>query len=330
MRPLVGSVPGWSYELATPSEAWCSVCERRDLPLLRAGDARVCEPCAILVAWVWRGVEGTGVPEVAYSAEVKFALVVIARERVNDTLHPFDVLMVERKDEPGAFGLPGGKVEPGETPAEAAARELEEETTIRTWPSALQPLYTGYSPRARLGTVFLCRGYDGDYAGPGPEGTEIAWKAWPPDDHARHLRGYYVGVSAAFIARWRTQRLAATRAPLSLQLGEPAVAYLQRRFEQADGIKKPDTERMLESFANVMSVEEKETIQIILSDAKRTRNEVAVIEAAVEEKRVEASGDEASESSKADDGQYVEADDGQETQTSFARSDYEAPKKTSP
>ena len=38
------------------------------------------------------------------------------------------VLGVSRKDDKNAFGLPGGKVDPGETPEEAAERELLEET----------------------------------------------------------------------------------------------------------------------------------------------------------------------------------------------------------
>jgi len=40
------------------------------------------------------------------------------------------VLAVSRRDDPTAFGLPGGKVDPGETPGRAAARELQEETGL--------------------------------------------------------------------------------------------------------------------------------------------------------------------------------------------------------
>jgi 8-oxo-dGTP pyrophosphatase MutT (NUDIX family) len=40
------------------------------------------------------------------------------------------ILGVSRKDDPNAFGLPGGKVEPGETELRGAVRELREETGI--------------------------------------------------------------------------------------------------------------------------------------------------------------------------------------------------------
>ena len=49
------------------------------------------------------------------------------------------VLAVSRRDDPTAFGLPGGKVDPGETAEEAAARELAEETGLTA--TDLKPVF---------------------------------------------------------------------------------------------------------------------------------------------------------------------------------------------
>lgn len=296
MKPIVGNVPGWSYEVSPPTEPVCCLCKRDGLPVIQVGgDSRnsICEPCSMLLAWIWRDFSGLTVPGGAYPTDIRFVLVLIVRPRENDFVCPFDVLMVERKDERDAFGLPGGKVEPGEEPAAAAARELEEEVGIRTWPAALEPLYAGYSPRASLGGVYLCRGYEGEpEEGVGPEGQQVAWKPWPPGAHARHLAGFYVGVAQAFDMRWKMHRQVAAGSPLSIQLGEPAVAYLMRRLEQLGGRRRPDDSRMLESYSNVMTAEEKEICEVILVVEKRKLDRAVVASPAVIEKPAEVGEDE--------------------------------------
>jgi 8-oxo-dGTP pyrophosphatase MutT (NUDIX family) len=58
-------------------------------------------------------------------------------------------LGVTRKDDPNDWGLPGGKVEPGETQIEAAVRELREETGLVCWTAELHEVFVGRDPTSR-------------------------------------------------------------------------------------------------------------------------------------------------------------------------------------
>lgn len=116
------------------------------------------------------------------------------------------VLMTTRpkgKDYAGLWEFPGGKVEDGEYPGDAAVRELEEELGVSTEHHCLAPFGFGVERDAGLLLLlFLCRKWDGRPHG--REGQSVRWTApaelltldMPPVDRplAAQLRDYLLGV----------------------------------------------------------------------------------------------------------------------------------------
>lgn len=68
----------------------------------------------------------------------------------------------------GKYDLPGGKIDAGETIAEALAREVKEETSLKIDTTNLQPFYAGdWRPIVHgkqlqiIGMFFVCRSWKG-------------------------------------------------------------------------------------------------------------------------------------------------------------------------
>jgi 8-oxo-dGTP diphosphatase len=94
---------------------------------------------------------------------------------VRDTL----VLCAQRGTGPqaGLWEFPGGKIEPGETPETALARELAEELGIHVAESALHPLTFvshAYANFHLVMLLFSCRDWNGTPVG--QQGQPLRWE----------------------------------------------------------------------------------------------------------------------------------------------------------
>ncbi len=108
--------------------------------------------------------------------------------------------LVERKNDPAGWALPGGFVDVGETVEEAAIREAREETGLDI--ELVRQFHVYSDPRRdsrghTASVVFVARGYGQPKAGSDAKRVEFFYDAnLPPDiafDHRQILRDYLLG-----------------------------------------------------------------------------------------------------------------------------------------
>lgn len=88
-------------------------------------------------------------------------------------LDPLGRVLLARRDAPPIWNLPGGKLESGESPWQAAVRETHEEVGLRVEVVRLTGVYDR-SPTGRSVLVFLCRWLSGTPT-VSAEATEVGW-----------------------------------------------------------------------------------------------------------------------------------------------------------
>jgi 8-oxo-dGTP pyrophosphatase MutT (NUDIX family) len=86
------------------------------------------------------------------------------------------ILSVSRKDNPDAWGLPGGKIEADETPKQAAKRELEEETGILMDSQRAFPLFLGLDDSGTMTATFFAPRWHGEIFTIEP--GRVGWRPW--------------------------------------------------------------------------------------------------------------------------------------------------------
>ena len=91
------------------------------------------------------------------------------------------VLLIERKNFPEGWAIPGGFVDYGESAEAAAARELMEETGLRVRGMELLGVYSapGRDPRFHTLTVVYMAEADGEMSA-GDDARDAKW--WPTND----------------------------------------------------------------------------------------------------------------------------------------------------
>lgn len=114
------------------------------------------------------------------------------------------ILVVSRKDDPTSFGLPGGKVDPGETKKEAICREIKEETGLTVIPEDTVKVYETLCPRhAPEGTDYYAYAYlVSQYSGhlETQESGIVKWGSWN-DLYQGSFAAYNVGLKNALDER---------------------------------------------------------------------------------------------------------------------------------
>lgn len=93
-----------------------------------------------------------------------------------------DRILLGRRADNGAWALPGGIIDPGEEPADAAARECLEETGVVVVPEVLTALtvspkrtYANGDEVQYLVVTFRCRPVGGEARVNDDESLEVAW-----------------------------------------------------------------------------------------------------------------------------------------------------------
>ncbi len=139
------------------------------------------------------------------------------------------VLAVERKNNKGKYGFPGGKREVGESPKKGAARELEEEAGLIVDPDSLAEIFAR-NDSATPSFYVRCH-YTPDWTGTprGSDEGEVEWLTLEEICDTRSAFPDYNTEAITALERWFPEVVARLR---EKSFEDKLFAYL-RRYEKA-------------------------------------------------------------------------------------------------
>lgn len=302
-----GSLAGFEYAIDRRDGMLCMFCHATDRALLFRKDEPslgICEPCSQYAGWIWRQLAGEippGFPEVDLR-KVSTACVLIVRRKEIPKLDAtpdndeqtvkapaelnssYEFLLEANPD--GTCSVPSLPLEshpdrctcshcnPYRGDAARPALAVLSSLNLRSWPALAEPLYTAYSPRGRLVSVTLIRGWtEVNYVSPCAH-LPLVWRPWPLSEHTGAMTGFWRTMETVWALRLHKHCVAEDAGELCVHLREAACRYIELQAairSRQPGAPASDAS-MLSIYRSVMSVDEVAVERLIQLDENRTKD----------------------------------------------------------
>jgi hypothetical protein len=277
-----GTLHGLGYSIERRSGAACLICRAENRSLLFRGDEihqafGICEPCTLAAHWAWRQLSGESLPglpgEDPGRVSTVFALVARRREvpRLDavpgdgeaSVLAPaelnssWEFFLADVGD--GIFSPPSISLDrqPDLRDLPKAAMSALAGVGLASWPSLAEPLFTGYSPRGRLVSVVLIRGWADISASSNsarPPEFDGSWLPWPLASHSGPMAGFWKALETVWSLRLHKHCVVEDSGELCVQLREAACRYIELRIALRSG--KATDASMSAVYMSAMSADE--------------------------------------------------------------------------
>ena len=296
-----GFLPGLAYEIDRRPGMSCLICHATDRALFLCKDDLaanqpfgICEPCSLAAHWAWRQLSGEippGLPEGDLGrVTAVFALVARRKEVPRLDAGPGDeepvvrapaelnssweFLLVDGGD--GTFAPPSISLDrqPDLRDLPRSALAALSASGLVSWPALAEPLFTGYSPRGRLVSVVLIRGWSVSHDTLMPA---VSWRPWPLSAHTGPMSGFWRAMETVWSLRLHKHCVIEDNGELCVQLREAACRYIELQISLRS--RKTSDASMTSIYRSSMSADELAADRLIQLAEERAGagREIAVI-----------------------------------------------------